>query len=113
MHTFQHPVLLILKTMSNRIPPLLAPYLALSQPSFILLSSVLGASANWLVLRYLYSALVPPSRHGAGDDAIEDEKDIAVVFVSFMREWGFWSEGSKKLVHRAKIPSNSFAVFPY
>ncbi|TAQ86158.1 hypothetical protein B7494_g5515 [Chlorociboria aeruginascens] len=46
--------------MSSRIPPLLEPYLTLPpEASLILLTSVLGASSNWLVLRFLHSTLLP------------------------------------------------------
>lgn len=74
--------------MASKIPPLLEPYLALPQEaSLILLTSVLGASTNWLALRFLHSALASP----------EDE-DVKVVFVSFMRDLAFWKDGSKRLV---------------
>ncbi|KAK1730042.1 uncharacterized protein BDZ83DRAFT_747679 [Colletotrichum acutatum] len=44
--------------MATRIPHLLESYLALpSEYAQILLTSVLGASTNWLVLRYLYTYL--------------------------------------------------------
>ncbi|QMW33833.1 hypothetical protein G4B84_009299 [Aspergillus flavus NRRL3357] len=44
------------------LPPLLAPYVSsLPQSSLTVLSSVLGATGNWLVLRFLYAALSAPS----------------------------------------------------
>jgi elongator complex protein 6 len=59
--------------MASRIPPLLEPYLAIPpEASLILLTSVLGASTNWLVLRYLYSALVPATGAGTGIDRGRD-----------------------------------------
>ncbi|TVY30346.1 Elongator complex protein [Lachnellula hyalina] len=73
--------------MASKVPPLLEPYLALPpEASLILLTSVLGASTNWLVLRFLHSALASP-----GDE------DTKVVFVSFMRDLAFWKEGAKRL----------------
>ncbi|EPE24472.1 hypothetical protein GLAREA_08324 [Glarea lozoyensis ATCC 20868] len=43
----------------SKIPPLLSSALALPpESSLILLTNILGASTNWLVLRYLYSALL-------------------------------------------------------
>ncbi|TVY40437.1 hypothetical protein LOCC1_G004233 [Lachnellula occidentalis] len=73
--------------MASKIPPLLEPYLALPpEASLILLTSVLGASTNWLVLRLLHSALASP-----GDE------DTKVVFVSFMRDLAFWKDGAKRL----------------
>lgn len=74
--------------MSNRIPALLEPYLALPrEASLILLSSILGASTNWLVLRHLYSYLKSQSSEGA----------VGVVLVSFMRDAAFWKDGSSRL----------------
>ncbi|TVY15110.1 hypothetical protein LARI1_G005467 [Lachnellula arida] len=73
--------------MASKVPPLLEPYLALPpEASLILLTSVLGANTNWLVLRFLHSALASP-----GDE------DTKVVFVSFVRDFAFWKEGAKRL----------------
>jgi elongator complex protein 6 len=81
--------------MSSRIPPLLEPYLALpSEASLVVLTNVLGASSNWLVLRLLHSTLIRPDASSetlGGDEA-------KVVLVSFMRDFGFWKENSKRLV---------------
>lgn len=81
--------------MSSRIPPLLEPYLTLpSEASLILLTSVLGASSNWLVLRFLHSALI-------GSDVVSDaglEDKPKVLLVSFMRDAAFWKENAKKVV---------------
>jgi elongator complex protein 6 len=75
--------------MASKIPPLLEPYLALpSEASLILLTSVLGASTNWLLLRFLHSAL-----------AIPEDEDTKVVFVSFMRDLAFWKDVAKRLVN--------------
>lgn len=80
--------------MTSRIPPLLEPYLALpSEASLILLTSVLGASSNWLVLRFLHNALLgdaPPESSPGGD--------TKVLLVSFMRDLGFWKENARRLV---------------
>jgi elongator complex protein 6 len=77
--------------MSSRIPPLLEPYLSLpSEASLILLTSVLGASSNWLVLRFLHSALL------TSDVLPEDEP--RVLLVSFMRDAAFWKENARRLV---------------
>lgn len=87
---------------SARIPPLLEHYLALPPESYlVLLTSVLGASANWLVLRHLYAYLrgrSPAAAGGGGGDEEEAHKDTGVVLVSFMRDAAFWSEGAAKLV---------------
>ena len=84
--------------MSTRIPPLLEPYLALPpEASLVLLTSVLGASSNWLVLRYLYSYLKSSSTG--------ENKDVGVVLVSFMRDGAFWREGAGRLVSLAPAHS--------
>lgn len=76
--------------MSTRIPPLLEPYLALPpEASLILLTSVLGASSNWLVLRHLYSYLKTSST---------EDTNVGVILASFMRDGAFWREGAGKLV---------------
>ncbi|KIL89680.1 hypothetical protein FAVG1_07260 [Fusarium avenaceum] len=68
---------------TSRIPHLLEPYLALpSEGSLSLVTSVLGASSNWLVLRHVYSYL-----RGTADGD-ESAKDTGVVLVSFMRDDG-------------------------
>jgi elongator complex protein 6 len=77
----------------SRIPHILEPYLALpSEGSLNLVTSVLGASSNWLLLRHVYSYL------RGSTDGDESTKDTGVVLVSFMRDGAFWREGSTKLV---------------
>ncbi|RFU75037.1 hypothetical protein TARUN_7202 [Trichoderma arundinaceum] len=79
--------------MSSKIPPLLEPYLGLpEEASLIILTNVLGASSNWLVLRYLYSIL--QQGRGAGAD---EREESGVVLVSFMRDLAFWREGASRL----------------
>ncbi len=81
--------------MSSRIPPLLEPYLALpSEASLILLTSVLGASSNWLVLRFLHAALI--GSDASSEAAAEDEPKV--LLVSFMRDVAFWKENARRLV---------------
>lgn len=62
------------------------------EAALIVLTSVLGASANWLVLRWAY-ALLRRQGHGGAD-----EGGVAVVLVSFMRDASFWKDGASKLV---------------
>ncbi|RFU23893.1 hypothetical protein B7463_g12444, partial [Scytalidium lignicola] len=79
--------------MSTRIPSLLEPYLSLPpEAALILFTNVLGASSNWLVLRFLYSALV--QQDGASTEAEGRNK---VVLLSFLRDFGFWKEGARRL----------------
>lgn len=85
--------------MSLRIPPLLEPYLALPpEASLIVLTNVLGASSNWLVLRHLYSYLRGSAAGlGSGDGSGNGETD-GVVLVSFLRDGAFWKDGAGRLV---------------
>jgi len=76
--------------MANRpAPPLLEPYLGLPpEAALVLLTGVLGASTNWLVLRYLQSVLAAPG------------PDVGVLLVSFLRDRAFWAHGAARLVRR-------------
>src|SRR4051812_4535443 len=81
--------------MSSKIPHLLEPYLALPpEASLILLTSVLGASSNWLVLRFLYGSL--RNRDGSAD--VAPSEDTNVLLISFMRDLTFWRENARRLV---------------
>ncbi|KAG6251260.1 hypothetical protein E4U23_000807 [Claviceps purpurea] len=87
--------------MATRLPPLLQPYLALPPAnSLVLLTSVLGASTNWLVLRWICSLL----EGGRGDEVpelgtseTETGSETTVVLCSFLREGGFWREGAGRM----------------
>jgi elongator complex protein 6 len=80
--------------MASRLPALLEPYLALPpETSLILVTNVLGASANWLVLRYLYAYL---KNSNASEDA--GDEMIGVVFASFLRDAAFWRDGAGRMV---------------
>ncbi|KAI0521148.1 hypothetical protein F5B22DRAFT_40177 [Xylaria bambusicola] len=107
--------------MASRAPPLLEPYLHLPhETSLILLSGVLGSSTNWLVHRYLYTLLAsqPPSSSfissssfrrqqdesleeggggGGGAEEPQQQQHTSVVFVSFLRDYAFWRDGSRRL----------------
>ncbi|KAF2477290.1 uncharacterized protein BDR25DRAFT_321690 [Lindgomyces ingoldianus] len=83
---------------SSRIPPLLQPYTRLPKDdSIILLTSVLGASANWLIIRFLCDALTTDFKSdNEGGNGADGPEETAVVLVSWVREWEFWkSEGRK------------------
>ncbi|KAG0650514.1 hypothetical protein D0Z07_3287 [Hyphodiscus hymeniophilus] len=80
--------------MTSRIPPLLEPYLALPpEASLILLTGVLGASTNWLVLRYLHSTLLRQD----GLSEITHQSEDKVLLISFMRDFAFWKENGRRL----------------
>ncbi|KAL6712314.1 hypothetical protein ACN47E_000191 [Coniothyrium glycines] len=76
---------------STRIPHLLQPYLQLPlDDSLLLVTSTLGASANWLLIRFLCDALNPTNDLGGGDVSRN------VVLVSWMREYEFWRQEARK-----------------
>lgn len=86
--------------MSRTIPPLLEPYLALPpETALLVLTGVLGASTNWLVLRHLHALLKP--RHQTTTTTSEDsqpaEEDTSLLLVSFLRDYPFWRDGSARL----------------
>ncbi|RAL60252.1 hypothetical protein DID88_000032 [Monilinia fructigena] len=89
--------------MSRSIPPLLSPYLSLpSESSLILLTSVLGAGTNWLVLRYLSSLLSessPQSSTDSGGNENGDENgEVKVIFFEFYEGYGVLErEGARKI----------------
>jgi len=88
------------------LPPLLTSYLS-SQPesSLTLISSILGATSNWLVLRYLYSALSNSNNSNAALSFDESHNGAKkkVVLVSFLRGWEFWRAEAKRLVSLRNI----------
>ncbi|EEH07539.1 conserved hypothetical protein [Histoplasma capsulatum G186AR] len=83
--------------------PLLAPYTASPLPaqSLTLITSVLGATSNWLVLRILCDAL--SSGSGRGGEEMEfggpgaRRRVRGVVFVSFLRAVKFWRGEARKM----------------
>ena len=77
------------------IPPLIANSLVpLPESSLTLLTSVLGATSNWLVLRFLYAALNPPKD---ADGQSLSENGSKVILISWLRDLSFWKEGAKRL----------------
>lgn len=69
----------------------------------MLLTSVLGVSTNWLVLRFLHSALI-------GTDAsseVGSEDEPKVLLVSFMRDLAFWKENARRLVGEISVEVSS------
>lgn len=89
--------------MASQIPHLLDSYLSLPpETSQIVLTGILGASTNWLTLRYLYSLLRPATaaspRHNGDGAAEEAGEDVKVLLVSFMRDYAFWKDGAGRLV---------------
>ncbi len=103
--------------MPTPIPPNLSRVLQPPAPgSLTLITSVLDATSNWLLLRYIYAALRPEKQDGHGtkaarvavgadeDTTDEKNKDLKVIFISFLRPFELWKEMGKKIVR----PSPNF-----
>ncbi|KAL9600627.1 MAG: hypothetical protein Q9219_003060 [cf. Caloplaca sp. 3 TL-2023] len=76
------------------IPPLLSSHLPTLPPqgSLTLITSVLRASANWIILRQLWVA------DKAGSSASnEDATNVKVVLVSWLRGLDFWRDSARRL----------------
>ena len=88
--------------MTARIPHALEPYLQVPQKrSLTVLTSILGASVNWLVLRFVHVALRNGNYHRTNlveGDEQKSPEDYRVVLVSFLRDWSFWKENAARLV---------------
>lgn len=82
------------------LPPLLTPYLSQPESSLTLVSSILGATSNWLVLRFLHASLSTSSNSNAslGLEDPHNGSKKKVVLVSFLRGWEFWRAEAKRLV---------------
>ena len=105
--------------MTCRIPHLLEPYLGLPpEAALVLLTNVLGASTNWLVCQHLHALLKssPSSSHqphrqnGEHQSQPQDQEDVAVLLVSFLRDYAFWRDNLSRLgidleaaAHRGKF----------
>jgi elongator complex protein 6 len=105
--------------MPTPIPSTLSPFIQPSKPgSLTLLTSVLDATSNWLLLRYLYAALRPEQQDGLsikrtrGAPITEEEttdnknEDLNVILVSFLRPFELWKEMAKKIVGLPTRPSS-------
>jgi len=107
--------------MTSRIPSTLSPYITVPpRDSLTLVTSVLGASANWVIHRYLFAALddgkskrsVRSTRHPVGDEGFQQQEDspapedVTVVLVSWMRDWDFWKTEARRAVVSNTGPSD-------
>ncbi|KAL2042949.1 hypothetical protein N7G274_004007 [Stereocaulon virgatum] len=78
------------------IPPLLSPYLSTApSASLTLLTSTLGATSNWLILRFICAALKNTSSEDGSTKG--DNEATTVVLVSWLRDATFWKDGGRKL----------------
>lgn len=88
------------------IPPLLSPNLSnLPYTSLILLTSTLGATTSWLVLRFICAALKSSDYGIAYDIPSTPVKHYSqrIVLVSWLRGGTWWKESGRKLVSRPRI----------
>ncbi|KAL4997660.1 hypothetical protein BDV10DRAFT_90140 [Aspergillus recurvatus] len=76
------------------LPHLLTPYISSPRSSLTAVTSVLGATGNWLLLRFLYAALTDT---GSGLRGSAGERKRKVVLVSCLRGWEFWRSEAKRL----------------
>lgn len=89
--------------MTSSIPSLLSPYIRVPpESSQTLITGVLGATTNWLVLRYLYACLGPGThaQNVPGEGQIDDRRDTVVILVSWMRDLEFWRTEARRTVVR-------------
>ncbi|KAI8937999.1 hypothetical protein NX059_005673 [Plenodomus lindquistii] len=81
---------------STRIPPLLQSCVHLPRDdALVLVTSTLGATVNWLLVRHVCDALNASNASTAADGGPEDEGHN-VVLVSWMREYEFWKHEARK-----------------
>ncbi|KAI9668337.1 MAG: hypothetical protein M1829_005541 [Trizodia sp. TS-e1964] len=60
--------------------------------SLTILTGVLDATTNWVIARLLVELVRPPA-----DPANHTEDESAVVFASFLRDWAFWADLSRRV----------------
>jgi hypothetical protein len=94
------------------LPPLLLPYTSQIPPlSLTLITSVLGATSNWLVLRFLYATLNGTSTGSLPrENGSPSPSGNRVVLLSFLRNYDFWRGQAKRLV-RVDFILELFIVF--
>jgi elongator complex protein 6 len=104
--------------MPTPIPPNLAPFV---QPptagSLTLITSVLDATSNWLLLRFIHAALRPEKQDGqrtkttrvaaTAEDETSDNKNenLKVILISFLRPFELWKEMAVKIARQPSPPS--------
>lgn len=94
-----------LAVMPTPTATLIAPY---TRPppkhTLSLITSVLGATSNWLVLRFLCDALGQGERYDdedLGSSSGQGGRQRSVVLVSFMRGWDFWKTEARRIVSKS------------
>ncbi|EGX94910.1 hypothetical protein CCM_03181 [Cordyceps militaris CM01] len=92
-------------TTSRVLPAKLEPHVArgplaaagCEAGSLTVVTWVQGASANWLLLRYLYALLGGGGGGGRGSSSKSEDGLVGVVLLSFLRDERFWAEGCARL----------------
>ena len=88
------------------IPPLLSASLSsLPCTSLTLLTSTLGATTSWLIVRFVCAALKGNDHRVSHDvnGSHGHSYDQRVVLVSWLRDEAWWKESGRKLVSRFYI----------
>ncbi|KAG8629124.1 hypothetical protein KVT40_002989 [Elsinoe batatas] len=88
----------------NRIPPLLDAYIRLPpEACLLLLTGVVNATPHWVTTRFLSRFLSQSAKRRpleeeqhAAPDANDDSDDVAVVLVSWMRDFDFWKTDARR-----------------
>jgi elongator complex protein 6 len=80
--------------MASNIPTSLVRSLSIpDEKSLVLLTSVLGATSNWIICRFLSNYL--RSNVSLVDTHISS--GVGVIFLSFLRSYDFWRDGTTRL----------------
>lgn len=86
------------------IPPPLSNQFPFLPPagSLTLITSVLGASANWIVQRHILAALKPQPLA-----SVKEGADVKIMLISWLRGSELWGEALKKLVSwdKTRVPN--------
>ena len=79
--------------MSALVPAPLVPYVSqLPAKSLTVLTYVLGTSANWVVLRYVYAALAQ------SQNLPNSSGEHVVLLASWLRDLSFWRTQARRAV---------------
>ena len=79
----------------GRLPHLLRSNLSLPpSKSLVVLTSVINASTNWLLLRFLLCLDINAAANQASGTTFASK----IVLVSFLRDWEFWRDGARRIV---------------
>ncbi len=90
------------------VPPLLLPFLtAPGAKTLTLVTSTLSTTSSWLVLRYVYVAVIRNNLTLPKSEVNLEERqgENSVVLVSWLRDEAWWKDSARKLVSLARRKS--------